>query len=222
MIVFISGMPRSGSTFSFNVVRLVLARRGTVQAVTSEHSDGLLPKGQVDHVINKAHGADARMIEMVKSGEARSICTIRRPEDAILSCMYVFGRGLNETIETFGRWVDMYKHIAPHSLIVTLDKIETDPVGSALEIGRYVCSDLTEAEAEEIAVALDKNKIKVATENLRQEHARDVGFSYYDAETFFHRRHVSDREKFDRNPELVDAIRKAVRSWTDERGDFCL
>ncbi|HVA39059.1 MAG TPA: hypothetical protein VNF49_00220 [Candidatus Binataceae bacterium] len=87
MIVFIGGMQRSGSTFSFNVVREILRRHGGVYQETTPHVLGAVEQAvakapQAKHVIVKAHSIDEPSLAALRLGGIRAIRTVRRPEDA--------------------------------------------------------------------------------------------------------------------------------------------
>lgn len=221
MLVFISGMPRSGSTFSHNVVRMALERRAkSVVSVTTEDSAPIFAQ-TADHIIAKAHGADDHLLALVRCGAVKSVCTVRRPEDAVLSWMHVFGFSLDEAIQAFSRWFSMFERISAHSLVVTLDEIERFPLLTAYRIGRHVCPDYTLVEAYQTARAMSKKRVKKiadAVENGDRQ-AIDIGFSRYDNTTFFHRRHISDRSQFDRRPEVTEAVRQHLGPWLNELGD---
>jgi len=99
MIVCILGMPRSGSTFSFNIARELLTARGTVhQASCSDLHPVLAAAPRVDHFLMKGHWPGDATINSIISGEARAVCTVRKPEDAIASWMTAFGFPLEQAI----------------------------------------------------------------------------------------------------------------------------
>jgi hypothetical protein len=59
VIILIAGMPRSGSTFSFNVVREVLSARGSIYQEACEDVVGVVGRsGGADHVLVKTHNLD--------------------------------------------------------------------------------------------------------------------------------------------------------------------
>lgn len=221
MLVFISGMPRSGSTFSHNVVRMALERRAkSVVSVTTENSAPIFAH-TADHIIAKAHGADDHLLALVRCGAVKSVCTVRRPEDALLSWMHVFGFSLDEAIEAFSKWFAMFERISTRSLVVTLDEIERFPLLAAYRIGRYICPDYTIIEAYQTARAMSKKRVKKIADAVERgdRQAVDIGFTRYDATTYFHRRHISDRSQFDRRPEVASAVRKHLGPWLNESGE---
>ena len=60
-------------------------------------------------------------------------------------------------------------------------------------IGRHLRCGTTWRETREIASRHNKVTVKQRVDRLAREHPGivDIGFSYYESETFFHRRHVS-------------------------------
>ena len=100
MIVFIAGMPRSGSTFSFNIVRRLLEARGSVYQEPTDDILGALERaGDATHLLLKAHQADDVTLALIKIGAVKAVCTVRKPEDAIASWMTTFGFTLAESLD---------------------------------------------------------------------------------------------------------------------------
>jgi hypothetical protein len=84
--VLIAGMPRSGSTFSFNVVREALQARGTIYREPTDDILGAVDRSEgAQHALAKAHAFDAPSLKLERTGAIRIITTIRRIEDAIPS-----------------------------------------------------------------------------------------------------------------------------------------
>ena len=93
MIIFCSGMPRSASTWSFNVCRLIL------QAVSREYrADFVGENEKVDQYLQeknvlsqnldfllKTHIPGSFALELIESRQAKNICTYRDPRDSICS-----------------------------------------------------------------------------------------------------------------------------------------
>jgi hypothetical protein len=227
MIVFISGMQRSGSTFSFNIVRELLERRGTIY---QEPFHDLLPvierAGDADHVVLKAHTADDTTIRLVRLGAIKTICTVRKPEDAIASWIETFGFNLEESIERLRGWFVMFEQIRRHALIVPYALIDRHPRRAAWLIARYICPDASRIEVIRIALRYSKNNVIKISQNLQKDAPiiHDIGYSYYDEKTFFHRCHVSSlvtKPAIARiGEDAVRSIREALRAHVDPNGDI--
>lgn len=199
MIVFVGGMQRSGSTFSFNIVRELLQARGDVYQEPSTDLAAVVERaGRSSHIVVKGHSLDPFSISLVRHGAMKTVCTVRKPEIAITSWMHTFGFSLTESIDQMAAWLEMYRQIHPFVLTIDYDEIDQNPNSAAWQIAQYVAPDASRDEAIIIADRYQKKTVQRRFESLERDGAatEDVKFSYYDKETFFHRRHVSsDNQK---------------------------
>ena len=227
MIIFISGMQRSGSTFTFNVARELLNRRGKVYQEPIPSILSVIERaGNADHILLKAHSVDDVTVRLVQFGAISTICTIRKPEDAIASLIEAFGLNLEEAIEHLRAWFIMFQQIRKHALIVPYDLIDRRPRSAALLVARHICSNASRTEAARIAVRYSKSNVLKMSSTLQKDEPgiQNTVFSYYDAVTFFHRRHVSSlvtRPAVARiGEDAVRSIRQALRAHIDPNGDI--
>lgn len=221
MQVFISGMPRSGSTYSFNVARRALARRGGV-STTPDGAIQFKNSGE-PHAIYKAHSADDELVSKIHDGTVKSVCTIRKPENAVLSWLTTFGGEPAQLIDTVMLpWIHLYERIAKHSLVISMEEIETRRLSSTWKIGRYLCGDYSPLEWLMDCRQLSKGRVSNLLKDVeaKKRNIVDGGWTYYDKETFFHRRHISDRSKFDTRDEVLSDIRERLAPWLDDHGNL--
>lgn len=194
MIVFIAGMPRSGSTFTFNIARELLERRGTIY---HEFHSSILSvverSGNADHLIVKGHSADAMTLRLLSIGAAQAICTVRRAEDAIASRMETFGLSLNRSMTDMSNWVSMFRRLPNSTLFIDFEEIEKNPIRTAIKIAHRICPRAALMEGISLARRYSKVSVKRFADQLRKGSAgtREIEESYYDVKTNFHRRHVS-------------------------------
>lgn len=228
MLLFFAGMPRSGSTFSFNVGRKLLLSRGSVhQEAGTDFVEAISRSCGSDNVILKAHTIDPFALDLARHGAVKIVCTTRPLREAIASYIDVFHASEQQTLDVFRGWLHAYRDFRKFSLVVPYCLVEREPRDACSRIGKYILPEASEAELEEIAQYLDKASIKVKFDALSPSgHGIvDVGFSHYDSETFFHRRHVSDLQA--RRPEdraSGDSLMRIVaqlRSLVDEVGLTC-
>jgi hypothetical protein len=218
MIVFIAGMPRSASTFSFNVAREALCARGRVHQENSRNVLAELARaGDTDHVLMKAHQLDDLSILLGRYGAMRVICTVRKPEDAVASWMQMFKTPEEEAIAGMRAWLRLYRELKPFALTVSYLKIDLHPVMAAWQIMRFLFPGATITEAWRSSRRYSKAEVKKRTDALVDRQAaavKDVGVSWYDRNTFFHRRHVSSlksRAAIERLPlDQVERIRTGL------------
>jgi len=227
VIVVIGGMYRSGSTFSFNVVRELLASDGPVMTRASDSILPCAPENGAKHLIVKSHAPDALCDDMIRLGAVRCICTFRRPEDAIASWMHAFGHDLAATIELMRGWLSWHARAAAHCLNVRYDDIDRRPLRVILHIERWLLGGVRPLAALRLRRAYDKRKLMDAYGRLERSAAvRDIGFSYYDPTTFFHRHHVSSAKSRRASEVLAEEdvlrIRSALASYVDANGDYRL
>jgi hypothetical protein len=223
VLVLVSGMFRSGSTYSFNVVREALRKRGTLEIGSGASAD-VMRGSRSQHFVNKVHYEMGGLVDMLGSGEAISVCTIRtRPEEAVASLVATFDFDLKTAIVWMTNWFRLYERIASKSLIIELSELESHPVHSALLIGQYVAPNYTKSEAVETARHYSKRVVRRIGQSIETGELRsiDLGFSKYDPETYFHRRHVSVRAN-QLDATLVRESRLAFAEWTDEQGRLLL
>ena len=84
-------MPRSGSTFSFNVAREILSARGSVyQEPREDVVEAVSRSGGTDHMLVKGHNLDAVSLALARAGGMRIIMTVHRVEDAMASWLEMF------------------------------------------------------------------------------------------------------------------------------------
>jgi hypothetical protein len=194
MIVLVAGIPRSGSTFTFNVVRELLQKRGAVLQKSSENIEDVYSEydGQ-DHILLKAHSAANVTFNLIRSGGIKVVCTVRRPEDAIASWMQTFDYGLEESIGHMKWWIGSFERIRPYALVVPYEQIDRRPLLAISRIAKHLCDDASLAEMRQIARLYSKDRVKLMADSLAvsDEGVQDLGHTYYDNRTFFHRRHVS-------------------------------
>jgi hypothetical protein len=195
MIVLLAGMPRSGSTFAFNVVREVLELRGTVYHETGQDAIGAVGRaGGAEHVLVKEHGFDDASVALALAGRARVIMTVRRVEDAMASWLETFEALPEElSLQKMRIWLKLFARLRSVALIVPYEEIDCRPAVASWRIARAVWPEIGPAEATDIGRRYRKAAVKQLADRLMPgaPGVTDLGFSYFDNTTFFHRRHVT-------------------------------
>jgi hypothetical protein len=189
-------MPRSGSTFSFNVAREILSARGTVYQEACEDVVGVVGRsGGADHVLVKCHNLDEPSLALARAGAMRIIMTVRRVEDAMASWFQAFD-AVPEPIALgiMHRWICLLQHLRTKALIIPYEQIDHRPWLAVWRIARAIRPIVYPSEVLAITRRLKKATVKRQTDTLSSQapDVTDLGFSYCDSQTFFHRRHVSD------------------------------
>jgi len=211
LIVFIAGMQRSGSTFCFNIVRDILEQSGVVHCVTGgDLAAAVESAGYAHHLVLKAHSATPDLIAAVREGRVRSIVSLRAIDEAVASCMELWGMTLDNVLVQLRIWRDMYRQIGAMSMQLPFTTIDRNPDEAVRAIAACVAPGAdTAGLADRYAKAIVAAKVRDMTPD--QPGVRDVGFSYYDERTFFHRRHVLSDGPRDCSAQLSPADRERVR-----------
>ncbi|BBJ22920.1 hypothetical protein [Candidatus Nitrotoga sp. AM1P] len=227
MIAIIAGMQRSGSTFSFNVARELLEARGGVSVFSTNAFDEALDASMnSNNLIIKTHAPDHFTNLLLKKNALPCICTIRKPEDAIASWMRTFEFSLEESVAAYEGWLAWHRQMSKHVLNIDYDEIERTPLLAVLKIGRYLLRDMKINEIIQIWWQFRKSTVYKKTQGLQRETHEivDMGFSYYDKRTFFHRRHVSSLEMTSAHEFLTQQqiafVRQELKEYVDVAGNY--
>ena len=221
MIVVIGGMVRSGSTFSFNIVREILSRKGVVNFASANSLDQLIfDATDHAHFVLKTHAPDAPTLTGILEGVLPCICTIRAPEDAIASWMETFGLPVENGIAMVKQWLSWYSCVSDRVLTLNYQTIETQPRSAIKEIAEFLEINCDNDFVDSLNEQYNKAMLKRHYDSLaRDESTIDLGFSYYDKSTFFHRRHISSIETriatATLSPEELDFIRTELRDFNE-------
>ena len=140
--------------------------------------------------------------------------------------MTTFGFTLEQSLGHMEDWLRMFSAIRSWSLIVPFEEIERDSKSAAWKIARHLCDDADQLAVERIAIDFTKEKVRDLSEAVRARKGdiEDLGFSFYDKTTFFHRGLVSSldtlvaSERIGR--EQVLAINQALAEWCDRDGNL--
>ncbi|MED5619490.1 sulfotransferase family protein [Ideonella sp. BN130291] len=225
MIVIVAGMPRSGSTFSFNVVREILQSLGS----TAWASDNRMPPlGRLTasaHFVLKSHHPDEEIRSMIADGRAKAICTHRKPEDAIASWSQTFGFSLAESIETVASWIAWHSELAGRMLNLPYEQVEGDPAAAIDRIAAWLGVEWSVERRSELLAKYDKRAVFERVSRMEKDESTvDLGFSYYDPESFFHRRHVRSVEPLGAASVLsetaVAEIRTVLAAYLSDGGEY--
>lgn len=223
--VVIAGMIRSASTFSFNIAREYLKATGPVIITSGNSFPGTLGETNDAHLLLKSHAPDEGVTSEIISGEAQCICTIRKPEDAVASWMTAFGFSLSDSISAVGAWLSWFEKVHTHVQLVDYREIDRYPVEATSRILNYLSGRADGELASKLASKYDKNTLKQKLDYMPEgTGTTNIGFSYYDNDTFFHRRHISSLVSRVAEVELpkssISMIRAGLAGYVNSSGDL--
>lgn len=209
MLVLCNGMPRSASTWSYNVAISLL--RHTEQEVCGGYDENLhrflcgLPAACV-HAVLKCHSLDDAGLRLAQLQAAKVIYTWRDLADATASFMTMFDFAFEEIISIMSSSLDLFlQHRSNGALILSYETITQQPTESVAAVASYLDVAPGQELVAEIAEANSFGRMREKVKELgKLDHAerlvRHERTSYidaarsdlYDPETLLHLDHIRD------------------------------
>jgi hypothetical protein len=220
MLVICNGMPRSASTWSFNVVIALLRSSGPSDEVYSGYDEDIarflesIPTTAA-HAVLKCHQLDPSGRASARS-DAKTIYTWRDPADAVVSCMRMFGYAFDDSLAAIDSSLELY-HLhrqAGATLILEYGQIVSSSIDAVQRIATFLGleahPDTVRAVTEQTSLDSVRRQLLSPTADALVRHS---GLEY-DPETLLHRKHVRDGS--------VGYGRRALTSEQSERVDALL
>jgi Sulfotransferase domain len=209
-IVICDGMIRSGSTWSFNVCRLMgdllAKRRGQA------HGSAYLDRTTLDQflvtqayvregpAIVKGHELGPVALDWIRTGRAKAVCTIRDPRDCIASDIVFWGAGFDASIS---RVVSSIKYLADYqdfgrTLFIRYEEMMEDRMWQIKRIAAYLKITLDQKDAEAIDAQTNIRASRKVCEGLSGRTDKDVDMILdshrRDRTTLLHDNHIGTGE----------------------------
>lgn len=200
MLVLCNGMPRSASTWSYNVAMALL--RHTADEVHGGYDENLhrflrcLPASCV-HAVLKCHSLDGAGIGLAQVQAAKVIYTWRDLADATASYMTMFDVDFDRTLAIMSSSLDLYqRHRRNGALILGYEAIIRQPAELVAAVAAYLN---LEASQDQIAKIAEANSFARTREKVKEIGSLDYGErlvrherSSYDPETLLNLDHIRD------------------------------
>lgn len=200
MLVFCNGMPRSASTWSFNVCRLLFRELRPRDSLCARYHENVAEVvdpllNAYDHVVLKCHTLDERGRSLCRTQQAHSIYTHRDPHDAICSAMAMFGHSFESALDSIQRSLELCEFLRSTGqvCIVAYDTIRAAPHAAILSVARFLG---LQPDAESLARIVEGTSVS-ALKAIADRVSLETGGvrtprSMYDPETHIHRRHIQN------------------------------
>ena len=242
-LVFCSGMLRSGSTWSYNVCRYLLehsygdervakgyvGEREFVEAVLagSDQKNKNVARDR-DIVLLKFHFPTPRLIELVASGQARNIYTVRNPLNALASQIEFFKKPFKEALNGIVQGLQAMDEWRRHdgTLLVRFDDLTAAPHTEIARIAIHLGLDVDETLIAHCAEANSYEAMKRLSEDMAawpQERLTKTSRHTFDPVTLLHVGHAPQGRARDwrkvLDPQQAATARDALQPWLDEAKD---
>ena len=194
-LIFICGVYRSASTWSFNVVReYALSRNWSIEQLADNRVSALAPADV--RILKFHHDPNGEALNFLKAGQAKCVVTLRSPKDSIRSMMQTFGKPFEEALQDVKSSFEFASSVKAYALMLNYETITQRSVSSTLRILLHVYGLTALLKSRSIyqktnRKALFREAQQVANHKGNLDHIEDLGFTYYDKRTFLHRRHVN-------------------------------
>ena len=203
MLVFCNGMPRSGSTWSFNVVLGLLRRCFPGREIQSGYSETPVeflkaaPSTAV-HSVLKCHYLTPLARTLVQTQAAKVVYTWRDLPDAVASWLAIFGGRFEESLQTVGSSLELLAFHRSHgnAVIIPYDELFHRPKRAIRRIAEYLApGKLSPAILSEVAEETSFRRMREKVERINVTDTRHLiggPESWVDPETHLHRYHIWD------------------------------
>ena len=200
MIILCNGMPRSASTWSFNVCRLLLQELHPQATLCARYHENIAEamdplRGSYDHVVLKCHFLDERGRELCRAGVARTVYTHRDPFDAIYSAMAMFHHTFEDALDSIRRSLELleFHRASGNAHILEYHAIVRTPKKAIAMVAAYLALNASEEAVGRIAAQTSTEAMKaIAAQVGRERRGVRTPRSMYDPETHVHRNHIRD------------------------------
>jgi hypothetical protein len=199
MVVICAGMPRSASTWSFNVCTRLLRAAYPSASIGSGYSDRLLDwlaneHVEHDHFVLKSHVLGEAGLSLLRLGAARAVYTSRDPYDAITSTMAMFEVtfevALGLVVDSLRLWEEGLRPLGV--LQILYEQIVNQPEDAIRQIAAMMHVQPSVEVIETIHRSTSMNAMREVSARLGQSSESTVrqGGFVFDKETLLHPRHI--------------------------------
>jgi hypothetical protein len=228
MLVLCNGMPRSASTWSYNVAMALLRR--TAEEVCGDYDENLhrflcgLPASCV-HAVLKCHSLDPAGRGLAQLQAAKVIYTWRDLADATASFMTMFDVDFERTVALMSNSLDLYRrHRRNGALILSYEAITQQPTESVAAVASYLNVAVRREQVAEIAEANSFGRMR---ERVKEISMVDYGErlvrhdrTSYDPDTLLHIDHIRDGSTGYGASRLTQAQLRRLDKLLREKGEL--
>lgn len=200
MIVICNGMPRSASTWSFNVATALLHRSQPLCEVHGGYDENTarflesIPS-TATHAVVKCHELDVHGSALAQSGVGKVIYTWRDPADATVSAMRMFGYDFERSLAVIDSSLELYSFHRRWggALILDYERIVSASIESVGRIAAFLGLDDRPDTVRAVAEQTSLESVKKNAESLTDDAplVRHSGLEY-DPDTLLHPGHIRD------------------------------
>jgi hypothetical protein len=181
-----TGVVRSGSTWSFNVVRTLASY--FAQQTGHEMASAYLDPADLDRFVQnemnnlpgptvvKAHGIGPRALGLLQTGRAKAVCTVRDPRDCVASDLKFLKKDISHSVRRVADNMQMLSKYegGSHTLFVQYEQMMANPLKQIHRIAGHLGVDAEDSTLRQIDVACGIPACRAAIEVLKKMDPKDV------------------------------------------------
>jgi hypothetical protein len=199
LIVLCTGMPRSASTWAFNVCMRLISHSHPDARVYTGFNDNLTAvmqclDSECDHMVLKCHRLDRLGRHLVMLGRARTVYTHRDPEDAIASYMVFCESSFDDALAAILDSVALYSfhRQCGNCALISYETIVREPFDAVVRIQTYLGLETPPDVVRTIATETSIEAMRHAADRVGDDSDSVVclGNLKYDRHTLLHRNHI--------------------------------
>jgi len=236
-LILCTGMLRSGSTWAYNVCRVMAqfsaGKEGQVACgyVTLEQLEEYLrgKDGKAGCLtVLKTHGVGQRARKMITRGEAKAVCTYRDPRDCVASMMSFAHEAFEVAVERVRAGLEMMDAAYTRqgqTLFIRYEDMIADRVAQIRKIAAHLEMVFDEKVLKRIDEVTGIEHSKEVCQELRGRPADQVYNLMnhrVDPQTWLHDNHIQSGEagrfRSELRAEQIGALERAYGSWLDRLG----
>ena len=230
LFVICSGMYRSASTWSYNIIRTILSNKQTLFSEFNQLTESLYNEkiNDYDNILLKCHNLDDFAQSLIKNDSAKLVHTYREPLAAISSGLQTFKfLKFDEIIDMVKIGLDImeFGKKFESALNINYDEITSNSINIVKKISTHLGYDLKNQDIQNIDLQFKLNKIKTRNKHLSKssKDVRDIKGLIYDKNTLFFKNHILDNiiewGEFLSNEQKETAISR-LQPFVDESGSL--
>jgi hypothetical protein len=234
-LIFCTGMLRSGSTWSYNVCRLmaqVSAGKDPIWGgyLTLEQTEQFLHSnsGAVPGLtVIKTHGVGPLAQQALKRGLAKAVCTYRDPRDCVASMMMFANEPFNVAVQRVSAGLEMLESYTrwEQTLFIRYEEMLGDRLAQVRKIAAHLEMVFEERVIRRIDERTGIEHSKEICQQLRQRpdgQIMKLMNHRVDPETWLHDNHIQDgragRWKNEMSVDQIHALQRTYGPWLDRMG----
>jgi hypothetical protein len=201
VLVLCNGVPRSASTWAFNVALGLLRGSYPSSEVRHGYDESVIDflaavPPTADHAVMKCHNLDAPGKTLVRLGAVKTVYTWRDPADAAVSCMRKLDCDFERAVSLIEPSLSLHRLHRQWgtALILGYDEIMVGPFDAIVRISQYLGLEHNPTVLEAVASenAFERVREKVGRLDRDDDRLTGAGEVAYDPATLYHPGHIRD------------------------------